>query len=104
LTSFQKLDLAAAPKYLPGERTMVKIYLDALIMLLLCQYILHPFPFKGRGAYLEMDSRGIGLCSLCYLYILFLTVSGFKTTVETRMLPTLTWHPCSVSWKQGLNQ
>lgn len=59
LINFQKLDVTAASKYLPGESTMVKIFPDALIMLLLCRHILFLFPFReGKGAYLEMDSRG----------------------------------------------
>lgn len=59
LIIFQKLDGAATAEYLPGGSTMVKIFLGALIMLILCKHILCPFPFrKGKGVYLEMDSRG----------------------------------------------
>lgn len=58
-------------KYLLGERTIVKIFLDALIMLLLWKYIFHPFPFEGKGAYLEMDSRGTWtLLSVIFMYFI----------------------------------
>lgn len=70
LISFQKLDVAAASKYLPVEITMVKIFPEALVMLLLCKHIPCPFPFSERkGAYLEMDSRGTWtLFSVLYMY------------------------------------
>lgn len=72
-------------------------------MLLLCKHVFHLFPFKeGEGAFLEMDSRGTWtLLSVVFMhFVLFWRATGFKTTVETGMLPTLTWHPCSLSWKQ----
>lgn len=71
--SFQKLDVAAASKYLPVESTVVEIVPDALIMLLLCKHVLCPFPFReGKGAYLEMDSRGTwALFSVLFMFFYF---------------------------------
>ena len=70
--SFQKLGVVAASQYLLGESTMVEIFLVALIMLLLCKHILCPFPFReGKGAYLEMGSRGTWtLCSALFMYFI----------------------------------
>lgn len=76
---------------------------EALIMLLLYEHVFHLFAFKeGEGASLEMDSRGTWtLLSVVFMYFVLLwRATGFKTTVGTGMLPTLTRHPCSLFWKQ----
>lgn len=92
LMSFQKSDVAPASKYLLCESTIAGIFPNALILLHFLQnFVSLSFLFrKGKGIYIEVDSRG----DLDSIYVFY-----FKQPVDSkpRMLQTLTRHPCSVS-------